>query len=92
MFRAAVIAASLRLWHASCQVRVNRCWKSQAQVPGSERVCTAAESHHGRQHAQVSRTGCTWTDQRQTSLLMLMLMHSSLLHTKSSNRVTTAAP
>jgi len=57
VFGAVVITTSLRLRHASGQVGADCCWQPQAQVPRRRRVSSAAQGHHGRQHAQVSCTG-----------------------------------
>jgi len=57
VFRAAVISTSLRLRHASCQVRTHRRRQPQAQVPQPERSHPSAQSHHGRQPAKVPLTG-----------------------------------
>ena len=57
VFRAAVLSTSLRLRHASCQVRTHRRRQPQAQVPQPERRHPSAQSHHGREPAEVPFTG-----------------------------------
>jgi len=69
---AVVITASLRLRHAGRQVGVDGRRQPQAQVPGRGRVGSAAQGHHGRQHAQVSCTGLTPAVKFNTGLLWLL--------------------
>ena len=57
VLRATVISTSLRLRHASRQVRAHCGWQSQAQVSRSEWSYSPAESHHGCQPAKVLITG-----------------------------------
>ena len=63
VFGAAVVAASLRLRHASRQVRPDRRRKPQAPVSTSERSHPPSQGHHGRQPSQVPLSGslsCLW--------------------------------
>jgi len=57
LFRAAVLPAALRLWHASCEVCSHGRRQSQAEVSVAERGYSPPQGHHGCQPPQVPFTG-----------------------------------
>lgn len=58
VLRAAVFPTPLWLRYASCEVCADCSRESEAEVPRGERERAAAQGADGRQHGQVSSTGC----------------------------------